>query len=106
MLEITDKNFEKEVLQSPTPVLVDFWATWCMPCKMMEPVLSALSKEYKAKMKFCKLNVDDNSKVPTQFGIHSIPTMLLFKDGEIIDTIVGVTQKDALIEKLESVLAA
>ncbi|MFH1407370.1 MAG: thioredoxin [Candidatus Omnitrophota bacterium] len=106
MLEITDKTFRKEVIESSTPVLVDFWATWCMPCKMMEPVLTALSKEYKGKIKFCKLNIDDNTDTPTQFGIHSIPTVLLFKDGEIVETIVGVTAKEAVVEKLEGVLAA
>ena len=88
-LEITDNNFSTEVLQSAKPVLVDFWATWCGPCRMIAPIVEELATEYEGKFKIGKMDVDNNPQTATQFGIRSIPTLLIFKGGKVVDTIVG-----------------
>lgn len=100
----TDDNFATEVLQSKIPVLVDFFAEWCGPCKMMAPAIDELAVEYEGKVKIGKMNVDENPQISEKFGIQSIPTLLFFKNGEVVDTTVGVKSKDVLMEKLEGLL--
>ncbi|HON92655.1 MAG TPA: thioredoxin [Sedimentisphaerales bacterium] len=90
-IEITDESFESEVLGSDIPVLVDYWAPWCGPCRMAAPVLEKIADEYEGRLKVCKVNIDDNRQIAMQYHIMSIPTMLLFKDGERVDQITGVT---------------
>ena len=96
---VTDANFEAEVLQSATPVLVDYWAEWCGPCKMIAPNLDDVSKEYAGKLKVAKLNIDDNQETPAKFGIRGIPTLILFKGGKMVDQLVGNQPKE-VIEQL------
>ena len=96
---VTDTSFENEVLQSTTPVLVDFWATWCGPCRALSPKLEEISQSLGGKVKFVKLDVDANAEVPSKFGIRGIPTLILFKNGQMLDQLVGNQPKD-VIEKL------
>ncbi len=100
-LEFTDQNFEQEVLKSDKPVLVDFWAEWCGPCRLMAPTVEALAGEYSDRAKVGKLNVDENQSVTSRFNIRGIPTLLLFKDGQIQQQWVGATSKDAIVKILE-----
>ena len=102
--EFTDKNFETEVINSETPVLVDFWAEWCGPCKNLSPIIEELSTEYGEKVKIGKLNVDENSDISTKYGIRSIPTLLLFKNGEIVEKHVGATSKTMIQDKINSII--
>jgi thioredoxin 1 len=99
-LEFTDANFESEVLNSPVPVLVDFWAEWCMPCRMLTPTIDAIASETAGKAKVGKVNVDHHQGVAVKFGIQSIPTVMLFKNGQMVKKWVGVVQKGALTEAL------
>ena len=101
LLHLTDNNFKKEVLESDLPVLVDYWASWCGPCQMVAPILEELAKEYHNKIKIGKLNVDDSPKIPTQYQIMSIPTLMFFKKGKIVDQIVGALSKPELKKKIE-----
>ena len=101
-LQFTDANFQKEVLESDVPVLVDFYADWCGPCKMMSPIISELADEYQGSVKVGKLNIDESSSAAGQYRVMSIPTMLIFKDGAVVDTMVGAVPKKALQDKLES----
>ncbi len=98
ILDLTDASFEDEVLKSPLPVLIDFWAEWCMPCRMIGPTVESIASSYKEKLKVTKMNVDQNMKTPAKFGIRGIPTLLLFKDGALKETIVGVQSRDKIIE--------
>jgi len=102
--EVNDKNFSLEVLQSDLPVLVDFWATWCGPCKSIAPILDDLAKEYSGKVKIAKLNVDENRQTPSQYGVRSIPTLILFKGGKILEQVVGAVPKTRLVSIIEKAL--
>lgn len=104
-LEVTDSTFEQEVLQSAQPVLVDFWAVWCGPCRAVAPIVEELAGEYAGKLKVMKLDVDDNPRTATAYGVQSIPTLLIFKDGKPAERIVGALPKRAIVDKLQSVLA-
>lgn len=97
---LTTENFETEVLKSNLPVLVDFWATWCGPCMMLSPVIAELAEEFEGKIKVGKVNVDEQNELAAQYRVASIPTLLLFKDGELTKTTVGFMPKDELIETL------
>ncbi len=102
VLAFGDSNFDTEVLQSPVPVLVDFWASWCAPCKAIAPIVDALAEDFEGKIKVGKVNVDDNPATPSKYGIRGIPTIILFKDGKVIDQVVGAVPKaqlEALIKK-------
>jgi thioredoxin 1 len=101
LVHFTDDNFKKEVLESDRPVMVDYWAPWCGPCKMIAPIVEELAKEYKDKIKVGKLNVDENPKVATQYGIMSIPTLVFFKGGKVMDQAVGALSKADLKKKIE-----
>ena len=101
-LEITDANFEELVLKSDKPVLVDFWAEWCGPCRMVGPVVEELSKEYEGKAIVGKVNVDNNADISTKYGIRNIPTLLVFKNGEVVEKQVGITPKNVLAGKLDA----
>lgn len=101
MLEFTDQNFEQDVLKSEQPVLVDFWAAWCAPCRMMAPTVEAIADEYAGRAKVGKMNVDENLSVPTHYNIRGIPTLLLFKGGQIQGQVVGATSKEAITKLLE-----
>lgn len=104
-VSITDATFQSQVVDSPIPVLVDFWATWCGPCKIVAPIVDELAGEYDGKVKVGKVDVDSEQKIATDFGIRSIPTLLIFKDGKVADTVVGAVPKKHIQEKLDAVLA-
>ncbi len=104
MINFTESGFEQEVLKSDIPVVVDFWATWCQPCLKITPILEELSVDYDGKVKFGKLNIEDHQNVATKYGVLSIPTLLVFKDGEIKTQIVGLQPKKKIIKKLNEVL--
>jgi len=97
ILNVTDGNFDAEVLQAKLPVLVDFWAGWCVPCRMIGPTVESIAETYKDKLKVAKMNVDENMKMPAKYGIRGIPTLLLFKGGDLKETIVGVQPKDKIV---------
>lgn len=103
-IEFTDQNFNTEVLQSDKPVLVDFWAVWCGPCKLIAPFVEELAGEFEGKAKVGKLDVDNNQETAIKYGVRSIPTVLIFKAGKVADTIIGAVPKVQLKQKLEAVL--
>ncbi len=104
IVHVTDANFEAEVLQAGQPVLVDFWAAWCGPCKMIAPLLDEVVEEYAGRLKVCKMDVDANGDTPAKFGIRGIPTLLIFKDGQIAATKVGALAKRQLVEFIDGAL--
>ena len=104
-ITVSDDTFEEEVVKSDVPVLVDFWADWCAPCKMIAPIVEELAGEYDGKVKFAKMDVDANTKVPLSFGIRGIPTLLIFKDGSPVDQVVGAVPKAVLKDRLEKAIA-
>ncbi len=101
---ITEENFEQEVLKSESPVLVDFWAPWCGPCKMLLPIVEELAKEYDGKVKVAKVNTDENMSLSSQFQITSIPCLIIFKNGKPVNKLVGFRPKDAIKQELDNVL--
>lgn len=103
-LQLTDDNFASEVINSNIPVLVDFWATWCAPCLAIAPTIEALSMEYEGKIKVGKLDVDHNQLTAANFGVRSIPTLLLFQNGEVVDQVVGNVPKKVLVQKMDAIL--
>ena len=103
-LNLNDENFKKEVLEADLPVLVDFWASWCGPCIMLAPVIATLADDYQGRIKVCKVNVDEGRSTAAEYGIMSIPTLIVFKDGKVVDKFVGVLPKAKLEEKLEAIL--
>ena len=103
-LEITDANFEEVVLKSSQPVLVDFWAEWCGPCRMLGPIIEELSSDYNGKAVIGKIDVDTNQKFAAQFGVRNIPTVLIFKDGELANRQVGVSQKNVYADYIDALL--
>ena len=103
-LEITDSNFEETVLKSDKPVLVDFWAAWCGPCRMVGPIIDELSNEYEGKAVVGKVDIDSNQQYAAQFGVRNIPTVLVFKNGELVDRKVGVSSKNDYAQALDSLI--
>ncbi len=103
-LEISDQSFKDEVLSSNEPVLVDFWAEWCGPCRSLTPIVEELSEEFKGKVKVAKIDIDANQEVSVEYGIRNIPTLLFFKNGQVVDKVVGVQPKEKLAERLQSLL--
>jgi thioredoxin 1 len=106
VLNITDDNFETEVLQSSEPVLIDFWAVWCGPCRMIAPIVEELSSEYAGKAKIAKMDVDANPNISMKYGIRSIPILLIFKDGKVVEQIVGAVPKQKLVNALDTHIGA
>ena len=103
--EVTDATFEGDVIKNELPTLVDFWAPWCGPCRMVAPIVGELSDEFAGKVNFVKMNTDENPQVPTKFGIRSIPSLLIFKNGELKDTVVGYRPKNDIKKRIEEALA-
>ena len=103
-VEIEEATFNEAVLQAKTPVLVDFWAPWCRPCLMVSPVVAELAEDYDGRVSFVKLNVDNSPRIASQYGIMSIPTLMVFKDGQPVDTIIGFRPKDELKKSLDTAL--
>jgi len=104
-VEVTDATFDDEVVNSDTPVVVDFWAEWCGPCKMIAPIVEELAGEYEGKIKFTKMDVDSNPKTPMQFGIRGIPTLLIFNEGKAVGQVVGALPKSMLKQRVEEAIA-
>ena len=104
-IDVTDATFQSVVLESPVPVLVDFWAVWCGPCRAIAPTISALAQEYQGRATVAKVNVDHNQMVPMHYNVRSIPTLLIFNQGKVVDQVVGAVSKRALSKRLDNALA-
>lgn len=104
--EISDTSFEADILKSSIPALVDFWAPWCGPCKSIAPILEEIAKEYTGKIKIAKLNVDDNPRTPTQYNVRGIPNLVFFRDGKVVEQIVGAIPKDQLVAAVRKVVGS
>jgi len=104
LLHVNDKNFAEEVLNADLPVLVNFWATWCGPCRSISPIIEDLAKEFMGRLKVTKLNVDENPAIPSQYGVRGIPTLILFKGGKVLDQILGTVPKTRLVAMIEKAL--
>ena len=100
-IQVNDDNFQKEVLESEGLVLVDFWAPWCMPCRMLAPTIEEIANEMEGKVKVCKMNVDESIKYPQQYGITSIPTVMLFKNGQTVETMIGLQPKEEILKTIQ-----
>ncbi len=103
-ITLSDDNFDTEVIKSDKPVLIDFWAVWCGPCRMIAPIVEELASEYDGKIKVGKLDVDENQQTSIKFGVRSIPTLLIFKDGKLRETIIGAVPKNHIVQKLNAVI--
>jgi thioredoxin 1 len=101
-IHVTDADFDSVVLKSDIPVLIDFWAAWCGPCKLIAPIVEELAGEYAGKFKICKLDVDNNQKTAFQYGIRSIPTVLIFKNGEVVDSILGAVPRQKIVDRIQT----
>jgi thioredoxin 1 len=106
VLEVTDATFEQEVLEASLPVLVDFWAAWCAPCRTIGPIVEEIAEEYKDRVRVAKMNVDDNVNTPSRYGVRGIPALLLFKNGELVDQIIGAVPKTQVLSLLEKALGS
>ena len=104
IMQVTDGDFEQEILKADTPALVDFWAAWCGPCRAIAPVVEELAKDYAGKLKVAKMNVDENSKTPVKYGIRAIPTLILFKNGNVMDQITGAVSKSQIDNAIKKML--
>lgn len=102
--DISDGEFEQKVIKSNTPVLLDFWAPWCVPCKMVAPIVEKLSHKYNDKMKFFKINIDENPRTPARFQVMSIPSLMIFKNGKVVETVVGAVPERSLVSRIDGVL--
>ncbi len=105
-MDVNETNFKREVIDSPIPVLADFWADWCVPCKMIEPIVEEIEKEYAGKLKVVRINVDDNQNIAIQYGIMSIPSLLLFVNGKVEEQIVGAVPKRVILSKIQRFLTS
>ncbi len=103
-IEITETNFKQEVLDSPIPVLIDFWATWCMPCQMIAPVVETIGQEYTGKLKVGKIDVDKQGELAAKYSVMSIPALLFFKNGQVVDSVIGAVPKEYLVDKINKIL--
>ncbi len=101
LLEVTDSSFESVILKSDKPVLVDFWASWCAPCRAIAPIVEEIAGDYEGKLKVAKMNVDENPATPGKYGVRGIPTLILFKDGQVVDQVVGAVPKNQIKELVE-----
>jgi len=104
VLQVTDENFEEEIINSEMPAMVDFWAEWCGPCKMVSPLVEELAQEYKGKIKVASMDVDGNRQTPAKFGIRNIPTLIFFKEGDVVEQITGMVAKSKLEEAINKLL--
>ena len=104
VVNVTDQTFEEEVIKSTQPALVDLWAPWCGPCRIIGPVVERLSEKYKGKFKFCKINIDENQKTAASYNVMSIPTLIFFKDGNAVDTVIGAVPETVLQQKIDKLL--
>ena len=103
-IEITETNFKQEVLDSSIPVLIDFWATWCMPCQMIAPVVETISQEYTGKLKVGKIDVDKQGELAAKYSVMSIPALLIFKNGQVVDSVIGAVPKEYLVDRIKKIL--